>query len=181
MILIGALSSSDDGDAERPSSSSSGPSDAGGGPSETDKVAATDDATTPTQPAGTPSGMTGESDESSITVTSTERTQKLSDSLWEHTTSNEYFVINIEYSNKSDESHDLWSNDFVLVGKDGKEYSANTDVSLAVETPIIIEEVNPGLTISGTLIFEVPPGTEFSELRLEESFGTSTSLAVPFP
>lgn len=180
LLAIGALSSNEGNDA-RPavaSSSNPGPSDAGGAsssPDESEEAAAEE-----TQAASTPSGMTGGTDESTITVTSTERTQTLRDSMWESTTSNEYFVINLDYTNKSPESHDLWASDFILVGADGEEYSSNTDAALAVEDPIIIDEVNPGLTLSGTLVFEVPPGTEFSELRLEESFGTSTSLAIPF-
>ncbi|MGO2048261.1 MAG: DUF4352 domain-containing protein [Brachybacterium tyrofermentans] len=189
LVLLGALSSIGDstessgGTSPSASSASDGGGDPGAidedGPDEEDGP--TESATADPPAAGTPSGMSGESDGSAITVTSTERTQELSDSLWESTTSNEYFVVNIDYTNKSEESQDLWANDFILVGTDGKEYSSNTDASLAVEDPLIIEEVNPGLTISGTLIFEVPPGTEFTEMRLQESFGTSTSLTVPFP
>ena len=113
-------------------------------------------------------------------MTSTERTQELRDSIFEYSTSNEYFVVHIEYTNTSTEAQDLWAADFVLVDTDGKEYSTNRDVSLALEDPIIIDEVNPGLSIQGTIVFEVPPGTEFTEMRLDESFGTSESLTVQF-
>ena len=115
-----------------------------------------------------------------VSILSTERTQELQDSLWEHTTSNEYFVIDISYTNKSSESITLWASDVVLIDSDGKEYDANTDVSLAVETPIIIEEINPGLTYEGTLVFEVHPGQEFTELRFKEDFGTGADVTIAF-
>lgn len=156
-------------------------SDGGGDESaDTDRSAAEDSGTTDDDAstgdsdettASDPSGATGETDTVSVTVVSTERTQELRDSLWENTTDNEYFVIDISYANKSSKTLDLWASDVILVDTAGNEYEANTDVSLAVEDPIIIEEVNPGLTITGTLVFEVPPGTEFSELRFEETYG----------
>lgn len=127
-----------------------------------------------------PTEFTASSDYATLTVASTERTQKLQDSIFEYSTANEYFVVNIHYTNTSNEAQNLWAADFVLVDTDGKEYTTNRDVSLALEDPIIIEEVNPGLTVQGTVVFEVPPGTEFTEMRLDESFGTSESLTVEF-
>lgn len=183
LLLIGILGSdsategSSPAATEKSSISSSGSSDGGG---EEPIDAPTEEPAAEEAATEEPAGFSGSSDAATLTVTSTERTQVLQDSIFEYSTSNEYFVVHIEYTNTSGEAQDLWAADLVLVDTDGKEYTTNRDVSLALENPIIIEEVNPGLTIQGTVVFEVPPGTEFSEMRLEESIGTSTSLTVEF-
>jgi hypothetical protein len=191
LILLAALGGG--GDGPTPTSTTSvetGVSDGGGEATDAaeeeapddeseDEKAPDDDSGEEKAPAD-PAGVTAETGAVKVTVLSTERTQELQDSLWESTTSNEYVVIDISYTNKSSESLDLWANDIVLVDSEGKEYEANTDVSLAVETPIIIEEINPGLTIEGTLVYEVPPGTEFTELHFEESYGTGEAVTIDF-
>ena len=191
LILLAALGGG--GEGPTPTSTTSvetGVSDGGGEATDAaeeeapddeseDEKAPDDDSGEEKAPAD-PAGVTAETDAVKVTVLSTERTQELQDSLWESTTSNEYVVIDISYTNKSSESLDLWANDIVLVDSEGKEYEANTDVSLAVETPIFIEEINPGLTIEGTLVYEVPPGTEFTELHFEESYGTGEAVTIDF-
>jgi hypothetical protein len=190
LLLLGLLGSASDPASSGPAKTTtvtSGPSDNGGDEASA-STASPDDSTAEQEPDSTtadpaspdPAGMSSETEFATLTVTSTERTQVLRDSLFEYTTNNEYFVLHLDYTNTSSEAQSLWASDFRLVDTAGKEYSSNTDVSLAVEKPIIIDEVNPGLTLQGTIVFEVPPGTEFSELRLEESFGTSESLTIVF-
>lgn len=191
LILLGALSGDGDDPPKSAATTSSSASDDGGesedpdddSSSQTTAAEESDPATsTPTEDpaAATPVGLTATTETSTLTIAATERTNSLSDSLWSYESDNEYFVVDIEYTNSSGESHDLWASDFILVGKDGNKYESTTDVALAVEDPIIIEEVNPGLTVSGTLIFEVPPGTEFSELQFDPYFGAAPSVTVPF-
>lgn len=183
LVLIGMLGGGDEQSSAPSSSSSSAPSpststsasDGGGDPAADEESAASD-----TTPPATPAGVSAETDQVIVTVVSTDRTQELQDSLWESSTDNEYFVVDIEYTNTSDEPQDLWASDITLLGADGKKYSSNTDVSLALEDPLIIEEVNPDLTISGTLVFEVPMGAEFSELRLEKGYSLSEDVVITF-
>ena len=181
LLLLAVLDGG--GDDETPTSTTSvetGVSDGGGEATDADAENAPDDESGEENAPADPADVTAETDAVKVTVLSMERTQELSDSLWEYTTSNEYVVIDISYTNKSSESLDLWANDIVLVDPEGKEYEANTDVSLAVEAPIIIEEINPGLTIEGTLVYEVPAGTEFAELRFEGSYGTGEAVTIDF-
>lgn len=181
LILLAVLDGG--GDDETPTSTTSvetGVSDGGGEATDAGAEKSPDDESGEEKAPADPADVTVETDAVKVTVLSIERTQELSDSLWESTTSNEYVVIDISYTNKSSESLDLWANDIVLVDSEGKEYEADTDVSLAVESPIIIEEINPGLTVEGTLVYEVPPGTEFAELRFEESYGTDEAVTIDF-
>lgn len=185
LIIIGMIGGADDDSSSEASSttqdSDTAVSDGGGDASDGGgDTSGAEDSAAAADPTDAAAGRSGESDAATITVTSTERTDELQDSIFEYTTNNEYFVVDLEYANKSDESHDLWASDFVLVDAQGNEYSTNTDVSLAVADPLIIEEVNPGLAISGTLVFEIPPGTEFTELRLEESYGTREAITIAF-
>ena len=184
LILLAVLDGGgDEGNSSPTTTATAGPSDGGGESSEaTDENAGEgpEESTSSEPNPADPSGATSETDSVKVSILSTERTQELQDSLWEHTTSNEYFVIDISYTNKSSESITLLASDVVLIDSDGKEYDANTDVSLAVETPIIIEEINPGLTYEGTLVFEVPPGQEFTELRFKEDFGTGADVTIAF-
>lgn len=189
LLLIGMLGGSGSGDSSnRTPSSTSVPavSDGGGQEATSPDVDDADQSGTPdsdppadsaAEPA-TPSGMSAEGDGASLTVTSTERTNVLRDSLWESETDDEFFVVDLSYTNSSNEAHTIWASDIVLVSEDGREFERNSDVTLALENPITIEDVNPGLTLDGTIVFEVPPGTEFTELRLEAGY-ENPAITIP--
>lgn len=185
MIILAIIDSpsSDESAGSRPTSTiESGASDAGGAESTPESTKAADEDAPADDDAGPvdPSAIVKETDTATVTIISTERTQVLRDSWWESTTDNEYFVIDISYENKSSESLSIWASDIILVDTEGREHDANTDVSLALENPIIIEDVNPGLTITGTLVYETPPGTQFSELRFESRYGSGEELTISF-
>lgn len=118
-------------------------------------------------------------DDQTIVVTSTERTQELQDSVFRYETDNEFVVMHIEYTNTSGTQTTLFASSFVLVGADGKTYGTNIDVSLAVKDPILSEDVNPGITYTGTLVFEAPPGTEYTELQLTDTWDDDVIISVP--
>ena len=198
LLLIGALAGDDSDPAAGPVSTSSQPVDpsasddsaeaavesAESEPSAADEdsesAPAEEGAGSTADPAAAASdGASAATESATLTVVSTERTQRLQDSVFEETTTDEFFVMHIEYVNTSDAEQTIWDSDFVLVDATGKEYSVSDDAFWAVENAIIIEDVNPDLTLQGTLVFEVPPGLEFTELRLEASFLTTESLTVP--
>lgn len=56
-------------------------------------------------------------------------------------------------------------------GPDGAEYSNDAGAELFAEgdSNSLLKEINPGNTVSGFLLFDVPPGTRLNKLELHDS------------
>ncbi|MCT1774531.1 DUF4352 domain-containing protein [Brachybacterium sp. p3-SID957] len=171
MMLAGALSgpssSSDESGSDR-----SAASDGGGGDAEPGDNGESE------QTSGQYAGSTGEMEGMRLTVASTERTTELSDSLWSAETGDEFFVVDLDVTNTGSEPLSVAMSEFSIVGADGTVYAADEDVFMALEDPLIMEDVNPGITYTGTLVFEVPAGLEFSEIRWTDSWSSDEPRVV---
>lgn len=87
-------------------------------------------------------------------------------SIWEVTTDNNYVVLSIEITNKSDEPYDVNALRFMLVC-DGKEYQYGSDTLYTFDDYMMMDTINPNLSKKYTLVYEVPTTTEESEYKLK--------------
>jgi len=92
-------------------------------------------------------------------VTETESISAANGMLSYKPKSGKYVVINVTISNESKNSQRLLLNYFKLVGPDEAKY-VSTIITGADENFITIDTVNPNLSITGNLVFEIP--TELS-------------------
>ncbi|GAB3556442.1 hypothetical protein GCM10027344_02300 [Spelaeicoccus albus] len=82
---------------------------------------------------------------------------KVGSSGWQETADGQYIVVSVDVKNIGDESETFWGDDQKLVDADGKKYSADDDAAIALEDSNgLLEEINPGNTTKGKLIFDVP-------------------------
>jgi len=110
-------------------------------------------------------------------VTQASQTNQLTDPMGENKQGN-FVRVSFEFANDGSEAITLDSEMLTLLDEQGNEYQVDTDNMMYVpmENSIFLEQVNPGVTKTGTAIFTVGPEAQPSGLRVSEGmFGTNTS------
>lgn len=100
------------------------------------------------------------------TVTNATTTERVGGSFGE-TADGVFVVVALEITNVGDESFDLSSNVFHLVDSQGREYDTDTEAVIRAENGLSYEQVNPDLTITGVVIFDVPSDQTGRQLRVD--------------
>jgi hypothetical protein len=100
-----------------------------------------------------------------ITLSKVETAQSLGSSVFRKQAQGIFVVLTIAAANLHNQTSTLNSWDFQMVGPGGTTYRASTDGSTAVlgDEPAVLwltEEVQPGLTKSFRLVFDVNPATK---------------------
>ncbi|MGY3765385.1 DUF4352 domain-containing protein [Vagococcus vulneris] len=89
--------------------------------------------------------------------------------------SGQYAMVNITIKNTGNNTESINANNFTLVSKDKKEYTPSILAGLTNKY-ITFESMNPDLSVSGFLVFEIPKDTEITSSTLHVSF-KNNSLA----
>ena len=89
----------------------------------------------------------------------------------------EFVPVQISAKNNAKEERTFFADSVKLVSADGAEYSYSTDASIyGTENGMNIEPTNPGNVASGYLWFDVPAGTEITQVKVS---GGGLSLDQP--
>lgn len=89
-----------------------------------------------------------------------------------------YLLVRLSAKNISKESRTLDSNMFKIVTADGTEYSADATLGMYLgdtEAKFFLNQVNPGIKVDGTLIFEVPKKSTEEKYTLVLSGGFASA------
>ena len=109
-------------------------------------------------------------------VTEATAQQQLSNSLGENKQGN-FVVVDFQFTNEGSESVTLDSGMLTLTAAQDREFDVDTD-SLGFVPPekdIFLNQVNPGVTQEGQVIFTVAPDAQDYSLNVSEGvFGTNT-------
>lgn len=126
-----------------------------------------------------PTAPVGESitaGETAWKVTEAAKQQQLSSSLGENKQGN-FVIVDFQFTNNGSESVTLDSNMLTLMDAQNREFDVDTD-SLGFVPPdkdIFLNQVNPGVTKEGQVIFTVAPDAQDFTLEVSEGmFGTNT-------
>jgi hypothetical protein len=76
-----------------------------------------------------------------------------------------FIVLRLTVSNHSDSAASISSSDFKLVGANDEEYAPSSDVEMT-NGGFFLENLNPGLTTSGNIAFDVPTSVPVSSFKL---------------
>lgn len=116
-----------------------------------------------------------------IVVDEVVRTKTIGMSGMEDTAQGEYVVVYITATNESGEPVTIDGDGFTLIGVDGTQYGVSSDWPITDDPQIIYEDVNPGNSVSGYILFDVPEGTELASMQYEEflSLDGPTEIALP--
>lgn len=144
-----------------------------------DAAPAEEDAATEEAPAAAGIGDPVQADDVEITVTNVERGVKsVGPDGFEEDAQGEFVVVDIDVKNNGAEEVSLGSSDFTLVG-DGVSYSTSDDASYYLEGALIYEDINPGNSYSGKIVFDIPDGASYSTLEVTPGwFGDTAEVQV---
>ncbi len=93
----------------------------------------------------------------------------------------QFCIAKVKVSNIGDESQMFDGTSQYLYDQDGREFTASTEAAFALpESQSFLEDINPGNTVSGKVVWDVPAsGFEATELKLHDSMfseGVEVSL-----
>ncbi len=90
-------------------------------------------------------------------VTSVRTAKALGDGYTRVEANGTFLVLNVSLTNGKNKPATILSNALQVIGNNGSSYSTSDDAWLAVSDQLILlEEIQPGLTESGTLVYDLP-------------------------
>lgn len=123
-------------------------------------------------------GETVQADDTELAVTKVDQGEThVGDEILGADAQGEFVTVDVKITNNGDEQIDVFSQDFVLVDGDGKQYSTS-DEAILVDGVISLEAVNPGNSIDGMLVFDVPKGTDIKTLEMTPTAWFSETVSV---
>lgn len=90
-------------------------------------------------------------------VTAVEKTKTIGNpDVLGKTSKGVFVVVDLELTNNKDETKTFMNANAKLVTSDGKEYETSSDAILALDNSLVMEDMQPDLTVSGQLAYEIP-------------------------
>lgn len=101
--------------------------------------------------------------------------------LLEETAQGQFCLLELTVTNTGDEAQFMFADDQYLHDDQEREFSANSMASLMANEDsdsMFAEEINPGNTISGTVVFDIPEDVTIVDVELHDS-AFSGGVVVP--
>ncbi|WP_435830900.1 DUF4352 domain-containing protein [Microtetraspora glauca] len=106
----------------------------------------------------------------SFKVTKLDTASKVGDDVLGKSAQGEFVLVNVTVKNIGDEAQSFAGDAQKLLDASGKEYSADSEAALYLgESKSLYEQVNPGNSVRGVVLFDVPKGTEPVAIELHDS------------
>ena len=104
-------------------------------------------------------------------VTSVRTADTIGDSYSKERANGTYVLVEVELTNEKQKPATIMSNALTLVGGNGSAYSTSDDALFAIDDELLLEEIQPGLSERGTLVYDIPPSAvDGAELQVEDLF-----------
>ena len=130
-----------------------------------------DSSSTPTHEVGEPFTVGDGGQTVEYTVNSVNAYSELGGQFTSEQASGVYAVVEIEMTNQTDETVDISSNHLKLVNSENQQFDAAVGAGVYADSDsrvqsesIAFEQLNPGLSTSGAVIFDVNPGSTYDLL-----------------
>jgi hypothetical protein len=82
----------------------------------------------------------------------------------------EFCEVSVTVANIGDEPQSMFGDNQYLFDSKDRKYSADTEAAIYLkDSNTLYEEINPGNSLKGTLLFDVPKGTKPAKLELHDS------------
>lgn len=111
----------------------------------------------------------------SYEVTSVETASEVGNQFTKEKANGEFIIVEIELTNEETEPSTIFSEAIVVIGGNGSEYTTSDDALFSVDDSLLLEEIQPGNSEKGTLIYDLPPdAVKGAYLRVEDLFSDAT-------
>jgi hypothetical protein len=96
---------------------------------------------------------------------------ELGDDILGTTAQGQFCLVSLTVENIGDEPQSLFGDNQYLLDSEGRKFSADTEAQLYLDEGqlTIYEEVNPGNSVEGIVVFDVPEGVELAGIELHNS------------
>ncbi|GAA3694450.1 DUF4352 domain-containing protein [Terrabacter ginsenosidimutans] len=161
LVLIGIVASAvNGGGSSSPTTTSSGAAGGQGG-----------DAPAEDAPATAKVGQKVRDGQFEFTVTKVQKGVKsVGDQYLNEKAQGQFVLVNVTVSNIGDAAQTLSDSSQKVRDAKGREFSSDTAAAIYVkDNKVFLEEINPGNTVKGTLVFDMPKGTEPASIELHDS------------
>ncbi len=116
------------------------------------------------QPSGAKTGKIGQTvadGDFAFTVNSVNTASSVGNSYVAKTAQGIYYIISIKINNNGKNTNTINASDFNVVDSQGRKFDYSNDGQMAMEesqgtTDLFLQQVQPGLSITGKIIFDVP-------------------------
>ncbi len=82
----------------------------------------------------------------------------------------EFVIVTMTVTNTANEAQTFLGDSAKAFDASGREFSASGSAAMYLkDSNSFIEQINPGNTVTGQVVFDVPKGTKISELELHDS------------
>ena len=108
-----------------------------------------------------------------ITVSSVgERTAQVGDEFLSTDAQGEFLPVEVSLTNNGSSAESFFASDFVVIDTDDREFSYSSDASMySGEAGLsILDEVNPGNTLSGYLYFDVAETADIQKVHIDDGW-----------
>ena len=96
------------------------------------------------------------------------------------TAQGQFVLVHLEVTNVGDKAQTLFDSDQYLIDTEGREHSADSSAGIYIENnKVFLNEINPGNTLSGVLVFDIPADATPASVELHDSMfsgGVTISL-----
>lgn len=109
-------------------------------------------------------------------VTDVKTAKEIGDQYTGATANGTFIVVDLQLTNEEDEPATIIEDNIRIIGGNGSSYSTSDDAILVYpDQTILLEEIQPGVTESGKLVYDLPPGAvKGAKLQVEDLFSGST-------
>lgn len=89
----------------------------------------------------------------------------------QETAQGKYCIIDVTVTNIGDEAQYFSGSDQKALDEAGREFSADTSAAIYLDNAnSFLEQLNPGSTVSGSLVYDVPVDATLTQVELHDSF-----------
>jgi len=94
------------------------------------------------------------------------------DQYYSVTAQGEFCFVNIKVSNIGNEPQSIYSSSQYLYNSEGQKYSSDSSATSTVQTgnDVWWNDINPGNSVEGTIVYDVPKGMTPASVELHDSF-----------
>lgn len=106
-------------------------------------------------------------------VNSIKTAKKIGNEFMNKTTNGQFLIINVTIKNNDKEARIIDTSLFKIIDSQGREFEplADGDVYVNVNTSFFLEEVNPNLSRTGNIVFEMPKDAKGLKLEVNSGVG----------
>lgn len=134
----------------------------------------------PASDTATPLGTAADVDGMSITVTGVEAgIANVGSDTFGEAAQGQFVLVHVSVSNTGTKPDSFNSMAVTVFDDQGREFSANSTAALYLDDgSVFFEDVNPGNTLNGTIVFDLPAGAVPATFEYDPLFGSKATLAL---